>query len=131
MQELDKLFRRIQTRQVAGKAIKEMKYQLIQQAVWMEDAQNKLAKALMRQKLECGSIQQYRARVVKLRTLQEPRPGIDAKVSAPTFSQSITGWNPIITRSGSARRPINACRNHTSAQEDRRSKQGAHLSTSS
>ena len=61
----------------------------------------------------------------------KPKAGIDAKVSATTFSQSsIKGWHPIFTRSGWARRPINACRNCTPLQEERWSKQGAHWSPS-
>ena len=60
-----------------------MKVQLMQQAARMEYAHYEITTALIkarltdeRQKLKRGSIQQYRARVVKLRrTLQEPRPG--------------------------------------------------------
>ena len=65
MLELDKHFSRVQTRQAVGKAIKEIKDQLMQ-----EELSNALIKARFsdeRQKLECSSIQQYRARVVKLR----------------------------------------------------------------
>jgi hypothetical protein len=47
MQELDKLFSHIQTRQAAGKAANEMKHQLIQQAAQMEDAHKELANTII------------------------------------------------------------------------------------
>ena len=83
MQKLEKLFSCVQTRQAAGKAFKEMKDQIIQQAAPMEDTHKEIATTLIktrltdkRQKLERGFIQQYRAKVIELRrTLQEPRPG--------------------------------------------------------
>ena len=74
MHNLDKLFNRIQMRQATGKAIEEVKDQLVQQAVQMEEAHKELADTLvkvrlmdMMQELEGGPIQKYRARVTKLK----------------------------------------------------------------
>ena len=52
MQELDKLFSRVQKRQPAAKAIKETKEQLMQQAVRREDAHEELANALIKSKID-------------------------------------------------------------------------------
>ena len=61
-------------RQAKGKAIEEVKDQLVQQAARMEEAHKEIADALVKvrlmdvmQELEGGPIQQYRARVTKLR----------------------------------------------------------------
>ena len=70
MRKLDELFNRIQMRQATGKAIREVKDQLVQQAARMEEVHKELADALvkvglmdMMQELEGGAIKQYRARV--------------------------------------------------------------------
>ena len=52
MQELDKLFSCVHTKQPARKAIKEMKDQLMQQAVRREDAHEELANALIKSKID-------------------------------------------------------------------------------
>ena len=51
IQELNKLFSRVQTKQAAGKAIKEMKDQLKQQATGMEDAHEELGNAQIKARL--------------------------------------------------------------------------------
>ena len=54
IQELNKLFSRVQTKQAAGKAIKEMKDQLMQQAARIGGAHKELANALIKSGLING-----------------------------------------------------------------------------
>ena len=48
MRKLDELFNRIQMRQATGKAIREVKDQLVQQAARMEEVHKELADALVK-----------------------------------------------------------------------------------
>ena len=54
MQKLEKLFSCVQTRQAAGKAIKEMKDQVMQQAARIGGAHKELANALIKSGLING-----------------------------------------------------------------------------